>query len=255
MGDNMLRDENGQDALSVRLADPLVRAQMLRMLDRLDLIEELLTSKNAVLSLQTEGMVERLSERIENAIQLLDQLSNANMVSLVREIERHAPVILTLLNLISELERSGRLSSLMEITQGAKAINDIFNDSLVERVATQLESIADILEKLKAIPIEDLAKALNSLKDSGALEIMPEIAGSVVTLRKLMTDTLLERVMTLLDQGIAYQNSISTALRMIPPKPDRPPGLLGLWSLIKEPEVQKSLYVIINALNAILKEK
>ena len=255
MGDDMLSEDNGQDALSVRLADPLVRAQLLRMLDRLDLIEDLLTSKNAVLTLQTEGMVERLSERMESAIQLLDQLSTANIVSLVREVDRHSSVILALLNVISDLERSGRLSSLMEFMQGAKAINDILNDSLVERMALQMETIAATLEKLKAVPVEELVNALNSLKDSGALEIMPEVVGSVVTLRRLMTDNLLERVMTLLDQGIAYQNSISTAIRMIPQKPDRSPGLIGLWSLIKDPEVQKSLYVVFTSLNAILKGK
>lgn len=254
MGDNMLSDDNEQDVLTARLADPRVRAQMLRILDRLDLIEEIVTAKSAILNLQTEGMVERLSERVEKTIQLLDQLSTPNMVGLVREIDQHCPVILTLIKSLSDLEQSGRLASLMELIQGAKAINDILNDSLVDRIAIQLEHIVGGLEQLKLIPLEDLAKLLSGLKESGALDTLPEVAGSVVALRKLMTDTLLERVMTLFEQGVAYQNSISAAIRMIPDKADGPSGLMGLWGLIRDPEIQRSLYVVMTALKVVVKK-
>lgn len=251
----MKSEDNEVDILTARLADPQVRAQMLRILDRLDLIEEIVTSNNAIRNLQTEGMVERLSERVEKAIQLLDQLSSPNIVGLVREVDHHCPMILTLIKTLSDLEESGRLSSLMEMIQGAKALNDILNDTLVERMASQLEHLTGSLEQLRLIPVEDLTRVFNSLKDSGAFDTLPEVAGSLVALRKLLTDTLLERVMTLFDQGIAYQNSISTAIRMIPEKPESPPGLMGLWNLIRDPEIQKSLYVVMNALKILLKEK
>ncbi|MHB1562688.1 MAG: DUF1641 domain-containing protein [Leptospirillum sp.] len=253
-GDNMNEDIK-EDVLTARLSDPHVRAQILRILDRLDLIEEAVTSNNAIRDLQTEGMIERLSERVEKAIQLLDQVSNPNIVGLVREIDNHYPTIASLLKSLSDMEQSGKLASLLELTQGAKALNDILNDSFVERMALQVETLTGHLEQLRLIPVEDLTKFLGSLKESGALDTLPEIAGALVALRRLMTDTLLERVMTLIDQGIAYQNSISTAIRMIPENPKSPVGLMGLWTLINDPEIQKSLYVFMSALKVFLKEK
>ncbi|EQD70659.1 hypothetical protein B1A_06192, partial [mine drainage metagenome] len=187
MGDEMMSEDNEVDILTVRLNDPQVRAQMARILDRLDIIEDIVTSNNAVRNLQTEGMVERLSERVEKAIQLLDQLSSPNIISLVREVDSHCSMILTVIKCLSDLEQSGRLSSLMEITQGAKAINDILNDTLVDRMALQIEQVSGSLEQLKLIPYEDLAKVLNSLKDSGALDTLPEVAGALVALRRLLT--------------------------------------------------------------------
>lgn len=251
----MLSEDNEQDILASRLEDPKVRAQMVRILDRLDLVEDIITSNSAIHHLQTEGMVERLSERIEKAILLIDQLSAPHILGLVKELEKYSPTIMEFLSLLSEFEKTGRLSNLMDLLQGAKAINDILNDSMIDRMAIQLESISGTLEKLRLIPLDDLLNVMSRLRESGVLDTMPEIAGSFVALNKLMTDSLLERAMTLFEQGIAYQNSISTAIRMIPETPERSPGLVGLWSLMRDPETQKSLYIVLTAIKAVLTQK
>lgn len=240
-----------KDELSSRLEDPQIRIKLLNIIDRLDLIDDLLTRQDVVNQLQTNSMIERLAITLERATEAIDQISSPEMVSLLKEIRLGSTSLEKIVNFSKQFDGLGLGKNLLESTQLMKVFGEIVTDSMVERLMVQIERISNNIEELERLPINEIVLLVNAIKDAGLFETMPEVISGVVAVKRLMTDSLLERIMVVLDQGISYQNNLTSAIQMIPEAPPESIGLIGLYRLLKDPEVQKGLYYLITGLKAL----
>ena len=125
-------------------------------------------------------------------------------------------------------------------------------DTLVERVAIQAEKATEVLGKIERLPVDDMVVAVNRLKELGALDTIPELASVLVAIRRLLTDSLVERVMLLMETAISWQGNVYNVLKSIPAPPaEAPGGIMGTIRLLSNPETQKTLSFFLSGLKQV----
>ena len=189
-----MAEGKGQNALAQKLSEPDVTALLDDILSRLETVREINVAAKALWDIQTNTMVERISETLEKTVQVLDRLNQPGVLGVLEKLEKNAAALDHLLDLLPLMEKSGGFSALAEIGGALKAIQNLGVDTLVERVATQMERAGDLMDRFDRLPVAELVDMANRLKENGGLETIPELAGAVTAIRRLLTDTLVERV-------------------------------------------------------------
>ncbi len=242
-----------------QLSESSTEKMLSEILTRLDVIQEFHIASKALWDIQTNSLVERVAETVEKATAMLDQLIKPETLLLFERLEKSTPVLTRLVDILDSGEKSGAFSSLVELGGALKAVQSLGTDTLIERVASQAEKTTDFLERMQGLPIEDLIGIASELKKSGGVESLSEMVGAVTAVRKLLTDSLIERVMLLLEEAISWQGNVANILGAIPPAPTEAPGILGIIGCLKDPETQKSLSFFLSGMKeihkAIRKEK
>ncbi len=229
-------------SLEKKIGEPDTEKVLLSLLERVKVLEEAQVAGKALLEIQTNSMVERLADSVEKASILLDRLTSPDLMLLMEKIEKGAPTLLRIFEDIELGEKTGAFRSLVELGGAVRAVQLMGVDTLVERVATQAEKTSEILERIESLPLSELTEALGRLKEVGAFETIPEIASAVVAVRRILTDSLVERVMILLEAGISWQGNVYNVLKQIPSPPAiSGGGIMGMIRLLSNPETQDTL--------------
>lgn len=244
-----MTEGDGKTALSRKLGEPDVETLLADILSRLETVRELNVASKALWDIQTNTMVERISEMLEKTVQVLDRLNQPGVMAVLEKLEKNAAALEHLLDLLPQMEKNGGIAAMAEIGGAVKALQNMGVDTLVERVATQMERAADLMDRLDRLPVVELVDMANRLQENGGLETIPELVGAVTAVRRLLTDTLIERVLVIADQAVAWQGNIAYAFRNVKP-PETSPGWGGILRLMRDPDVQKSLYVFLSAVRS-----
>lgn len=243
--------EPGPIALAKKISEPGTEKILSEILSRLDVVQEFHVASKALWDIQTNSLVERMAQTVERASVVMDHLMRPDTLLLLERLEKSAPALTRMLDVIEVGEKTGAFSALLELGTALKTIQNLGVDSLIERVAAQTEKTTDLLDRFSNLPIEDLTEFVSKLKSAGGFESLPELAGVFSAMRRLLTDSLVERVMLIAEQAVAWQGSIAGILRSIPPPPLESSGFLGILHLLKDSETQKSLVFFLNGIKSI----
>ena len=188
--------------LEKKIGDLETEKVLVGLLERVKVLEEAQIAGKAILDIQTNSIIERLAESIEKASLMLDHLTSPEILLLMEKVEKSAPTLLHVFDEIELAGKTGAFRSMAELGGAIRAVQSIGVDTLVERIAMQAEKASEIMEKIESLPFKEMSEALGRMKEVGAFEAIPEIASAVTAIRRLLTDSLVERVMGLLETAI-----------------------------------------------------
>ncbi|MHB1286929.1 MAG: DUF1641 domain-containing protein [Leptospirales bacterium] len=234
-----------------QLSESSTEKMLSEILTRLEVIQEFHIASKALWDIQTNSLVERVAETVEKATAMLDRLTHPETLLLIERLEKSTPVLTRIIDILDSGEKTGAFSSLVEIGSALKAAQRLGTDTLIERVASQAEKTTEFIDKMQALPIEDLIGFASELRKSGGLESLTELVGAVSAVRKLLTDSLVERVMLLLEEAISWQGNVANVFGAIPAAPTEAPGIFGIIGLLKDPETQKALSFFLSGMKEI----
>ena len=243
-------DEARTDSLSARLEEPATKDLLFRILDRLDTLTETVTGLKALTDIGSNPLVERVAESADRAVTLLDRASDPAVVAVLeklREVEGVIPAI----ERIAPLVNSGGLDMLVEMGTAAAAVNRLMTDGLLERLVSQVEQASQIIEQLKALPIEKMNAAVHKMDDVGALETLPDVAAGVVALSRIVNDQFVERIMVTLEHWVTEVEILYSAVNRISDEGRTGSGIMGMISLLGDAENQKAIYTGLELVKAI----
>lgn len=243
--------ESRPNDLLNKISEPSVEKMLSEILSRLDVIQEFHIASKALWDIQTNSLVERMAETLEKTATVLDHLMRPETLLLIERLEKSAPILTRLVDVLDAGEKTGAFSSLVEVGTALKAVQNLGVDTLIERVAVQAEKTTDLLDRMNQLPIEDLIEIASKMKSAGGLESLPELVGAFSAVRRLLTDSLVERIMLLAEQAVSWQENVANIIRSIPSPPMESPGFLGVIRLLGDPETQKSLSFFLSGMKKI----
>ncbi|KGA92783.1 hypothetical protein LptCag_1617 [Leptospirillum ferriphilum] len=242
MGVEKMEKSDSIGALGKKIGDLETEKALLSLLDRVKVLEEAQIAGKAVWDIQTNSIIERLADSVEKASLLLDRLTSPEILLLMERIEKSAPRLLQVFDEVDLAEKTGAFRSLAELGGAVRAIQLMGVDTLVERVALQAERASEMMGHIENLPLKDMTETLNRMRELGTFEAIPEIAAAVTAIRRLLTDSLVERVMSLLETAISWQGNVYNILKQIPPSPEiKGGGMMGMLRLLSHPETQETL--------------
>ncbi|AIA31795.1 hypothetical protein Y981_08055 [Leptospirillum ferriphilum YSK] len=242
MGVEKMEKSDSMGALEKKIGDLETEKVLVSLLDRVKVLEEAQVAGKAIWDIQTNSMIERLADSVEKASLLLDRLTSPEILSLMERLEKSAPTLLQVLDEVDNAEKAGAFRSLTELGGAVRAIQLMGVDTLVERVAIQAERASEMMGHIETLPLKEMTETLNRMRELGAFEAIPEIAAAVTAIRRLLTDSLVERVMGLLETAISWQGNVYNILKQIPSSPEiKGGGMMGMVRLLSNPETQETL--------------
>jgi hypothetical protein len=243
-------DEARTDSHAARLEEPATKDLLFRILDRLDTLTETVTGLKALTDIGSNSLVERVAESADRAVTLLDRASDPAVVAVLDKLHEMEGVI-PALERIAPLVSSGGLDMLVEVGTAAAAINRLMTDGLLERLVSQVEQASQMLELVKALPIEKMNAAVHKMEELGALETLPDVAAGVVALSRIVNDQFVERIMVTLEHWVTEVEILYSAVNRISDEGRTGSGIMGMISLLGDAENQKAIYTGLELVKAI----
>nr|EES53195.1 MAG: protein of unknown function [Leptospirillum ferrodiazotrophum] len=243
-------DEARTDSLAARLEEPATKDLLFRILDRLDTLTETVTGLKALTDIGSNSLVERVAESADRAVTLLDRASDPAVVAVLDKL-REVEGVIPALERIAPLVSSGGLDMLVEVGTAAAAINRLMTDGLLERLVSQVEQASQMLELVKALPIEKMNAAVHKMEEVGALETLPDVAAGVVALSRIVNDQFVERIMVTLEHWVTEVEILYSAVNRISDEGRTGSGIMGMISLLGDAENQKAIYTGLELVKAI----
>lgn len=164
----------------------------------------------------TDEMVGRLAGTVGEGLELLDQVNRAGLGNAIPA--------------LAQMVHDGDLERLVQLARVYGSMQDALTDEMVGRLAETVGNGMSLLDRFNRGGSDRLIQLLEHLEGSGALE------GLASTLPKLTAR---------LDQVVRMLGCVEEAANILDRSPARPGGVGGLWSLLKDPENQKSLHFLI----------
>ena len=164
-----------------------------------------------------------------------------------------------------------RLDTLTETVTGLKALTDISSNSLVERVAESADRAVTLLDKAsdpavvavldKLREVEGVIPALERLAplvNSGGLDILVEVGTAAAAINRLMTDGLLERMVSQVEQASQMLEHLKTlpiekmsaavhkmdAVGALETLPDMASGVVALSRIVNDQFVERLMVTL-----------
>ncbi len=243
-------EESRTDALKLRLEEPATQDLLLKILDRLDTLTETVTGMKALTDIGSNQMVERLAESAERAVTLLDRASDPAIIAVLEKL-RQVEGVIPALERLAPLVSSGGLDILVEVGTAAAAVNRLMTDGLLERLVVQVEQASQMIEQLKALPIERIGTAVQRLDQVGAFETMPDVAAGVVALTRIVNDQFVERLMVTLEHWVSEVEILYSAVNHVSDSERTGSGIMGMISLLGDAENQKAILTGLELVKAI----
>jgi uncharacterized protein YjgD (DUF1641 family) len=243
-------EEQRTDSLKARLEAEGTQDLLLKILDRLDTLQEMVTVNKALMDIGSNQMVERLAESAERSVTLLDRVSDPAIMAVVDKL-KEVEAVIPALERLSPLVQSGGLDMLVEIGTAASAINRIMTDGLLERLISRVEKVSDVMEQVLDLPVEKMKTSLHRLDEVGALETLPDMMAGVVAFNRILNDQFVERLMVTLEHWISEVEILYSAVNRVSDEERAGSGILGLLSMLGDAENQKAMYTGLELIKAI----
>jgi uncharacterized protein YjgD (DUF1641 family) len=243
-------EESRTDSLKSRLESEGTQDLLLKILDRLDTIQEWITVDKALIDIGSNSMVERLAESAERSITLLDRVSDPALVAVVDKL-KETEAIVPALERLAPLVHSGGLDMLVEIGTAAAAINRMMTDGLLERLISRVEKVSEAMEHILDLPVDKLNAAIQRMDEVGGLETLPDVMAGVVAFNRILNDQFVERLMVTLEHWISEVEILYSAVNRIPDEEPTGSGIFGMLSLMGDAENQKAMHAGLELIKAI----
>lgn len=220
------------------------------ILGRLDRLQEAQAVSRTLTDIQTNAMVERLAETAERSLTLIDRLSDPAVLAVVEKV-RDVGAIVPALDRLATLVDSGGLDMLVELATAASALNRLMTDGLLERLVSQMEKIGEATNILLELPLDRMKTAILRMDEVGGLETMPDLVSGAVSLHRILSDPLVERVMSNVEQWLSAFAVLQSAATRNASESRSGSGIFGLVALMGDAENQKALLFGLDLIKAL----
>lgn len=221
----------------------------------LDAIMGLTATLNTLNNAFTDSMLERLISNFSRLIELSDIISNSKLIDFLEKLSKNAEALDKSADAIT-----GTLSAL-------NTVNNAFSDSMLERVVSNIAELGELADELQKAEIKQIIPLLSDLSKSGVMESLIDSAKMLVVIRNALTDSMLERVTSVIVDTIDYfaslrakqigtsvLSSINCAVKEYKEKESEKVSFISLLKDLKSQETLKGLAFVLNILKRMPKD-
>ena len=196
---------------------------------------------NVMTNAFTDEMVERAASNIEKVVELVDRLSNPEMMEAIDKLSKNAETL------------NKSMENLMSAIGALSTVLNAFTDSMVERLAATTSDLGELVDEVNRANLKDMIPHLSALNEGNNLEAVIDLVNALAVMRNAFTDSMVERIVTLITEitvnlarfrveeiATSALSSIEEASRHMEENPPKL-GITGLLRVMKDPEVQEGL--------------
>lgn len=265
---------NGVSTLQARLNEPATAASINRLLDRIEELEQAVTTLTNTLS-QAPGLVAMAGD-------MMDEAYHQAAIHGI-DLEKRAQVGLHLLAKLTEPRMVAQLEQLMAMAEQAPGLAAMLGDMADEAIGSAARAGVDLEERaqlglqlLKRLTEPQMVQQLNQALDMaeqapGLIAMMGDMADDAVrsassagfdleemlrkgaaAAQKINTLTSSPEYAALMNSGLLDAHSLGLlanlgkAISNSQSRPIQPLGPMGLFSALRDPDVQKALGFLMN---------
>ncbi|NOY54019.1 MAG: DUF1641 domain-containing protein [Deltaproteobacteria bacterium] len=197
---------------------------------------------------QTDPMIERMAAIMEPLTALADQVAKPEVFQAVQQSVRT----------LTELYQSGSLNDLKEVALFISAAKNSMGDSVIARMAANMETMMALLDELAKADLMRAMPAIEELINSGSLEVLTQMATFLGSTTHAFTDSIVERMLSMFENLVSrlmnpqiqdlIGAAVESAQEAMAEMKDQPKkaGLPALWKAARDPEVRQSLLFVMS---------
>ncbi len=250
--DTMLERLVSSVSTLAELSDMIASSKLLATLDKLSKNAELLDSSldsifgllsaiNTLNNAFSDTMIERIVSNLSKILELTDAITNSKLLEVIEKISHNADSI------------NKSIDALIGFSAAANVVDNAFTDSMLERLVSFVADMGELTDELRLAELKPIIPMLSMLAKDGGMEALIDTAKALVAIRSALSDSMLERVASVIVDTIDYfaslraqsigsylLESINETTKEFSEKNPKP-SLLGVLKEIKDPQTLQSI--------------
>jgi uncharacterized protein YjgD (DUF1641 family) len=238
------------------LSDAIASSKLLNTIDKLsknaetlesslDAVFGLLSAINAMNNAFTDSMLERLTVSLSKIVELTDYISNSQLMEVIEKIAKNADAL------------NKSIDAIISFSNTLPVIDNAFTDSMLERLVSFMAELGELTDEVRSAELKSMIPMLTTLAKDGGMEALVDTAKALVAVRNAFSDSMLERVASVVVDTIDYfaslraQNigtylleSINTTTKEFSEK-EQKPSLLGVLKEVRDPQTLQSIMFVL----------
>jgi uncharacterized protein YjgD (DUF1641 family) len=238
------------------LSDAIASSKLLNTIDKLsknaetlesslDAVFGLLSAINAMNNAFTDSMLERLTVSLSKIVELTDYISNSQLMEVIEKIAKNADAL------------NKSIDAIISFSNTLAVIDNAFTDSMLERLVSFMAELGELTDEVRSAELKSMIPMLTTLAKDGGMEALVDTAKALVAVRNALSDSMLERVASVVVDTIDYfaslraQNigtylleSINTTTKEFSEK-EQKPSLLGVLKEVRDPQTLQSIMFVL----------
>jgi len=238
------------------LSDAIASSKLLNTIDKLsknaetlesslDAVFGLLSAINAMNNAFTDSMLERLTVSLSKIVELTDYISNSQLMEVIEKIAKNADAL------------NKSIDAIISFSNTLAVIDNAFTDSMLERLVSFMAELGELTDEVRSAELKTMIPMLTTLAKDGGMEALIDTAKALVAVRNALSDSMLERVASVVVDTIDYfaslraQNigtylleSINTTTKEFSEK-EQKPSLLGVLKEVRDPQTLQSIMFVL----------
>jgi uncharacterized protein YjgD (DUF1641 family) len=211
----------------------------------LDAVFGLLSAINAMNNAFTDSMLERLTVSLSKIVELTDYISNSQLMEVIEKIAKNADAL------------NKSIDAIISFSNALAVIDNAFTDSMLERLVSFMAELGELTDEVRSAELKTMIPMLTTLAKDGGMEALVDTAKALVAVRNALSDSMLERVASVVVDTIDYfaslraQNigtylleSINTTTKEFSEK-EQKPSLLGVLKEVRDPQTLQSIMFVL----------
>ncbi|GAB6077553.1 helical membrane plugin domain-containing protein [Hydrogenobaculum acidophilum] len=252
MTDTMVERLISSVSTLAEISDAIASSKLLSVIDKLsknaDILESsldsvfgLLSAINTLNNAFSDTMIERLVVSLSKIAELTDYISNSQLIEVVEKIAKNADTL------------NKSIDSIIGFSNALVVMDNAFTDSMLERIVSFVAELGELTDELRMAELKSIIPMLSTLAKDGAMEALIDTAKALVTIRNALSDSMLERVASIVVDTIDYfaslraqsigsylLESINQTTKEFSQK-EQKPSIFGVLKELKEPQTLQSI--------------
>jgi len=238
------------------LSDAIASSKLLNTIDKLsknaetlesslDAVFGLLSAINAMNNAFTDSILERLTASLSKIVELTDYISNSQLMEVIEKIAKNADAL------------NKSIDAIISFSNTLAVIDNAFTDSILERLVSFMAELGELTDEVRVAELKSMIPMLTTLAKDGGMEALIDTAKALVAIRNALSDSMLERVASVVVDTIDYfaslraQNIGSYLLESINQttkefsQKEQKPSVFGVLKELKDPQTLQSIMFVL----------
>ncbi|MGC8650515.1 MAG: DUF1641 domain-containing protein [Hydrogenobaculum sp.] len=186
-------------------------------------------------------MIERIVHNFSKILELTDYISNSPLIEVLEKIAKNA----------DSLNKS--IDAIIGFSNALVVMDNAFTDSMLERIVTFMAELGELSDEVRLADLKSMIPMLTTLAKDGGMEALIDTAKALVTIRNALSDSMLERVASIIVDTIDYfaslraqsigsylLESINQTTKEFSQK-EQKPSVFGVLKELKDPQTLQSI--------------
>ncbi|MGC9143591.1 helical membrane plugin domain-containing protein [Hydrogenobaculum sp.] len=238
------------------ISDAIASSKLLSVVDKLsknaDILESsldsifgLLSAINTLNNAFSDTMIERIVHNFSKILELTDYISNSPLIEVLEKIAKNA----------DSLNKS--IDAIIGFSNALVVMDNAFTDSMLERIVTFMAELGELSDEVRLADLKSMIPMLTTLAKDGGMEALIDTAKALVTIRNALSDSMLERVASIIVDTIDYfaslraqsigsylLESINQTTKEFSQK-EQKPSVFGVLKELKDPQTLQSIMFVL----------